>query len=53
MKVSEVIAQLQKLQDENGDKQFHVYLSFSEKTVESYDIFYDDHVEDICIGVYG
>lgn len=53
MKVSEVITQLQKLQEEYGDNEFHIYLSYSRKTIERVQVFYDDELKDICIGVYG
>ena len=53
MKVSEVIHELQKLKDKYGDKEFHIYLSYSKTTNSNVDIFYDDSEEDICIGTYG
>lgn len=52
MKTSEVIKELQKLVDKNGDREFHIYKSFSKETTESIDIFFDDELKDICIGVY-
>ena len=52
MKTSEVIKELQKLLDENGDCEFDIYKSFSDETTSNICIFYDDNVKDICIGVY-
>jgi len=52
MKTSEVIAELQKLIDVNGDCEFHIYKSFSKETTSSIDICYDDSEKDIYIGVY-
>ena len=52
MKTSEVIQELQKLVDTEGDKEFHIYKSFSKETVGSFDIAYDDAEDDIYLGVY-
>jgi len=52
MKTSEVIAELQKLIDVNGDCEFNIYKSFNKETTSNIDIFYDDNEKDICIGVY-
>ena len=52
MKTSEAIEELQKLLNENGDCEFHIYKSFSKETISNIDIFYDDDLKDICIGVY-
>lgn len=53
MKTTEVINTLQKLVDKNGDREFHIYLSFSKETKGAGDIFFDDELKDICIGIYG
>ena len=52
MKTSEVIKELQKLLEENGDCEFSIYKSFSKETSKTIDVFYDDELKDICIGVY-
>ena len=52
MKTSEVIAKLQELLEKNGDQEFNIYKSFSKETTSNIDIFYDDKLKDICIGVY-
>lgn len=52
METSEVIKELQKLLDKNGNCEFNIYKSFSKETTSNIDIFYDDELKDICIGVY-
>ena len=52
MKTSEIIKELQKIVDREGDKEFHVYKSFSKENAGNLDIFYDDAQKDICIGIY-
>ena len=53
MTTTEIIAELQKLVDRNGDCEFHLYKAHDKKIVESnLDIFFDDFDKDICIGFY-
>lgn len=55
MKTQEIINQLQKLVDTNGNVPFHINISRSvdknqsEIDVLNGDIFYDDALKDICI----
>ncbi len=53
MKTSEAIKELQKLIEENGDAELHIYLSYSKQTISQIDIAFDDEEKDIIIGVYG
>lgn len=53
MKASEVVKEIEKLIDKYGDKDFHVYLSYSKATREPAEVFYDDGEDDIYVGVYG
>ncbi len=53
MKTSEAIKELQKLVEENGDAELHIYLSYSKQTISQMDIAFDDEEKDIIIGVYG
>ena len=52
MKTKEVIEELQKLLEKNGDCEFNIYKSYSKESTSNIDIFYDDNLKDICIGVY-
>ena len=52
MKASEVIKEIQKLIDKKGDKEFHIYKSFSKETVSTFEICYDGELKDIYIGVH-
>ena len=52
MKASQVIKQIQKLIDRNGDREFNIYKSFSKETTSNFEICYDDVEQDIYIGVY-
>lgn len=52
MKTTEVIKELQKIVDKEGDKEFNIYKSFSKESTSMIAIFYDDELKDICIGVY-
>ena len=52
MRTSEIINELQQLVDKNGDTDFHIYKSFSKETITPNDIFYDEELKDICIGIY-
>lgn len=52
MKTTDIIKQLQELVDKNGDCEFHVYGSFTRENLGSGEVFYDDELKDICIGIY-
>ena len=53
MKVEEVIRKLEKLNDRYGNVEFHIYKSFSKETyIGLIDIFYDEEIKDICMGIY-
>lgn len=53
-KVSEVIAKLQKLEDEHGDRECTIYKSFDKEItpVNEDQIYFDEHHKDIYIGIY-
>jgi hypothetical protein len=53
-KVSEVIAKLQELQDENGDRECTIYKRFDKETqaIVADNIYFDEANKDIYIGIY-
>ena len=52
MKTSEIIEKLEELIKKNGDVEFGVYKSYSKETTRNIDLFFDEEVKDICIGIY-
>jgi len=52
MKISEVIEELQKIEQKQGDKAFKVYLSYSKITHEPTEVIFDEGEDDVYVGVY-
>jgi hypothetical protein len=52
MKASEVIQEIENLIKKHGDKDFHIYLSYSKTTQEPTEVTFDHGEDDIYIGVY-
>jgi hypothetical protein len=52
MKTSEVIYQLQRLVEKYGDKEFHIYKSFSKETGTPGEPIFDEGEDDIYMGLY-
>lgn len=52
MKTTEIINRLNELVEKYGDCEFNIYKSYSKETISNIDIFHDDSLKDICIGVY-
>ena len=52
MMATELMGKLQKLIEKNGDAEIHIYKSFEKETIPIKEVFYDDEIKDICIGIY-
>ena len=52
--IKEVINKLSELEEKHGDVELVIYNSFEGKTtrIDESQIFYDDKLEDIYIGIY-
>ena len=46
------MAKLQKLIDDNGDAEIHIYKSYDKKTITINEVYYDDEIKDIYIAIY-
>ena len=52
MMATELMGKLQKLIDDNGDAEIHIYQLKEMKTIPIKEVFYDDEIKDICISIY-
>ena len=51
MMATEFMAKLQKLIDDNGDVEIHIYKSFEKETISINEVYYDDEIKDIYIAI--
>ena len=53
-KLNEVINRLAQLEEQHGGRELNIYNSFGEKTiaVDIDQIYYDDKLKDVYIGIY-
>jgi hypothetical protein len=52
MLATELMDKLQKLIDDNGDAEIHIYKSFEKRTIPINEVYYDDEIKDIYIAIY-
>ena len=51
MMATELMAELQKLIDDNGDAELHIYRLYEKKTIPINNVFYDEEIKDIYIEI--
>ena len=51
MMATELMDKLQKLIDNNGDAEIHIYKRHTNKTIPINLVFYDEEIKDICIEI--
>ena len=52
MMATEFMAKLQKLIEENGDAEMHIYKLYNKETITINEVYYDDEIKDIYIAIY-
>ncbi len=52
MLATELMDKLQKLIDDNGDAEIHIYRLYEKKTIPINEVYYDDEIKDIYIAIY-